>query len=378
LHEFLGEEYGAKSLAIVGAICTTLGFLGMFAVELTVGSRFISGLIQKYPQWAVVMALSTVAFVYTSLGGFRAVIVTDRIQMGAIWILLLALVAFVGSYFFEQGFTESIALIPESVKSFTWREGLGSFLWGILVINMLSYMADMSIWQRIGASEEPATVMKGLGRSVLNSLITWTVLVALACLAWVVVKPVAGENPLLTILATAGLKAGIWGKIVLFCVVLGLFGAMLSTASTQLIAVSHTVYEDLLGRLRRLSLADRVSSGRELLISRVILIYAALLAMILVEWLAYLGFSVADMVFAVYGAQLALLPPIALALWLPRERLRPMAKWANWAIALGFTGGWTAEIIGKLTESHLAFLSPIVSISVSILIMALAWGKSNR
>ncbi|MFT6961863.1 MAG: Na+/H+ antiporter NhaC, partial [Flammeovirgaceae bacterium] len=36
LHEFLGLEYESDSLALVGAVCTSLGFLGAFAVELTV------------------------------------------------------------------------------------------------------------------------------------------------------------------------------------------------------------------------------------------------------------------------------------------------------------------------------------------------------
>ncbi|GAG60129.1 unnamed protein product, partial [marine sediment metagenome] len=45
LHEFLGTEFNSEALLYVGAICTSLGFLGAFAVELTVGSKFFAGLV---------------------------------------------------------------------------------------------------------------------------------------------------------------------------------------------------------------------------------------------------------------------------------------------------------------------------------------------
>ncbi len=217
-------------------------------------------------------------------------------------------------------------------------------------------------------------MLKGLGKSVSISALTWTILVALACLVYVAITPVAGENPLITLLAFLGLKMGIFGKIILFLVVLGLFGAMLSTASTQLIAVSHTIYEDISAKLRKTSLANRLESKRELTLSRVLLIYVALIAVIIVEILTYYGFSVADMVFAVYGAQLGLFPPIILALFLKKEKLKPISNYAKWAIIAGFIGGWGSEIINKLVEMELSFISPIVSLSVSSLIVLVGLG----
>ena len=93
LLEFLSTEFSSESLGYVGAICVSLGFLFAFAVELTVGSKFFAALVPGIPTWSVVIVLSAVAFVYTAIGGFRAVIVTDRLQMISIWLLLLALPA---------------------------------------------------------------------------------------------------------------------------------------------------------------------------------------------------------------------------------------------------------------------------------------------
>ena len=380
LHEFLGHSFGSNKVALVGAICTVLGFLSAFALELTVGARFISGLIKGYPQWTIVATLSVVAFVYTSLGGFRAVVVTDRIQMVAIWLLLFSLSAFTFYYIDGHGgWDVRIGSAPDGVFELTYREGLISFMVGIFIINIFAYAADMSVWQRIAASDKPQTIASGLGKSVLQSALTWTVLVGLACLALTIIQPVEGENPLLTLLATVGLKSGAFGQLVLFFVVLGLFGAMLSTASTQLIAVSHTLYEDIASRFRKkIALAERLSSGKELFFSRVLLIYAALVAVIAVEWLTYFGFSVADLVFAVYGAQLSLLPPILLALFANQAKLKHLAGPAAWAIGFGFCAGWSGEFVGRLLNSPIASLSPIISIAVSGCIMGFSYFVSAK
>ena len=47
--------------------------------------------------------LSVAAFLYTALGGFRAVIVTDRIQMISIWLLLIALPVYYIYHIVAQG-----------------------------------------------------------------------------------------------------------------------------------------------------------------------------------------------------------------------------------------------------------------------------------
>ena len=49
LHEFLGREYDSRVLSYVGAVFTSLGFLGAFAVELTVGSRLFAALVSDVP-----------------------------------------------------------------------------------------------------------------------------------------------------------------------------------------------------------------------------------------------------------------------------------------------------------------------------------------
>jgi Na+/proline symporter len=373
LHEFLGTEYNAPAVALVGASCTAMGFLGAYAVELTVGSRFLVGLIPGVPSWLAILALALTGLIYTSAGGFRAVIVTDRIQMVTIWILIISLSGFYIWYLSSSGNSSGVlARIPRSVYDFSWREGLLSFLIGVFVINVPTFLSDMSVWQRIAGSQQRQTVFGGLGRSVISAGTSWGMLVVLACLVPIAATPSEGQNPLLALLSSIGASDRSIGPVVLFLVVLGLYGAMFSTASTQLIAVVHTVYEDIVARLRKRPLSQRLNSSHELRFSRVLLVGAAIAAMLGVEALSAAGFSIADLVFAIYGAQLGLFPPVALALFQSRTRLQTLSRWAIAAIAGGFVVGWGAAGLGKaIGNSDIVFLAPAISLLLSSLILGL-------
>ncbi|MBN1818261.1 MAG: hypothetical protein JW828_12955 [Sedimentisphaerales bacterium] len=367
LHEFLGTEFNSEALSYVSAACNSLGFLAAFAVELTVGSRFFAWLVPEVPTEIVVVVLSVVAFVYTAVGGFRAVIVTDRIQMVSIRALLVALPLFYLYYVNTHGgWQASIDRIPPAVLFPSFRPGLVSFLIGILIINVPTYISDMSIWQRIAGSQKPETVAGGLLSSVISSAVTWSMFALLACFSFMMIRADSTNNPLGDVLQVVGQTGTFFSGVVLFVAVLGLYGAMLSTASTQLIAVSHAVYEDVFSRRRKEKLGQRMESARELRISRTILVMAALLSTVLVQVLSTVGFSIADLVFAIYGSQVGLCPLAISALLLRREQLRRMSDWAASAVTAGFVLGWGSAFFGVMGKNeNLVFLAPVFSLLVS-------------
>jgi Na+/proline symporter len=367
LHEFLGTEYKSEPLRYVGAVCTSLGFLCAFAVELTVGTKFFAALVPGVPSWTVILVLTVVAFLYTAIGGFRAVIVTDRIQMFSIWLLLLSLPLFYMYFIFTHGgWSENFSKIPVGTLDFSYREGLFAFLLGILVINVPTFISDMSIWQRIAGAQEDKTVSTGLLRSIFSSAATWGVFALLACFSFMIVQAKEGVNPLLGVIHVIGNAEGTLPMIVLFFSVLGLYGAMLSTASTQLIAVSHTVYADVFSRIREHPSKERIESKKELNISRTILVFAAIVSTLLVQLLERGGLSITDLVFAVYGPQLALCPLVITALLFKRQQLSNLSAWAALAVTVGFITGWGSAVYGGLTDnSNWVFLSPVLSLIAS-------------
>ncbi len=368
LHEFLGVEFNSQAVVLVASACTSIGFLLIFATELIVGSRFLAYLVPEIPEWITVIFLSTVGFVYTAIGGFRAVIKTDQIQMKMIWGLIIILVCYYLYHILNSGIEASIANVPSGVLDFSPRPGLGFFLLGITIMNIPTHISNMSIWQRISGAQNPKTIIAGFRRSIWSISFSWGLLALLACMAYMVVTPESNQTLLSDLLITIGNSP--MGLIVLFIVVLGLYGAMLSTASTNLLVVAHTVSEDILAKYKSAPLSERVKSKKEVWTSRLILAISALIAVFLVEGLKYLGFSIADLVFAIYGGALSLFPLIITALFSNRNRLARLSSYANAAVIFGFTFGWGAAIYGKsIGNSNLIFLSPGFSISISFVIL---------
>src|SRR5262249_1733925 len=147
LHAYIGTEFASKRLALVASVFTAIGYLTAFAVELTVGSRFLAPLLPGIPTGLIVTMLAFVSFVYTGLGGFRTVVVTDRLQMAFIWLLLAAVAAYYAVVVQSQGLAASIGRIPEELKSLSWQSGRVSFVLGILIMNLLTYVSNMGLWQ---------------------------------------------------------------------------------------------------------------------------------------------------------------------------------------------------------------------------------------
>ncbi len=373
LHDFIGTEFSSKNVSLIAAVCTTIGYLSAFAVELTVGSRFLAGLIPGIPEWISVTVIASVGLLYTTLGGFRSVVVTDRIQMGFVWMLLFSLIIFYAIYSFSLGgLSVGIHNIPESLRTISWSNALIPFVIGILIMNLFTYVSNMGLWQRIAATQDSETIVKGMRKTVYQSAFSWVLFALVAVGALIVVQPVAGQNLLITLMNNVIDKP--FGRVVLFCVTLGLYGAMLSTASTQLIAISHTVYEDVLAPFRNKSLDTRIASVKELRFSRIILFISAVAAIVTVEVLRIIGFSVADLAFSIYGASLGLVPPILFSLFLPRDQLKNLGVWATVALSFGFAISWASAFYGKaIGNGDLVFWAPVVSLASSTIILGGSW-----
>ncbi|WP_335973250.1 hypothetical protein [Gaetbulibacter jejuensis] len=363
LHEFLGTEYNSKSVAMVASICTSLGFLLIFATELIVGSRFLASLVPEIPEWITVIFLTFVGFFYT-LSGFKTVIKTDQLQMKMIWAFIISLGLFYVYHIVTTDWQTNWAKLPENITSINLNSSLWAFIIGIAVMNIPTHISSMAVFQRISAAENPDIVVKGFKRSIWGIAFSWGLLVILACFAYMIVTP---ENPktLLPELLTA-ISSSIGGKLVLFISVLGLFASMLSTASTNLIVVTHTLSEDVFAKFKNKSLEERIDSKNEFKFSKRVLAASALVAILLVEGLKQIGFSIADLVFAIYSGSLVLFPLIMVSLFHQRKRLAQISFYASLAVIFGFLAGWGSAIFGKLIgDGNLIFLSPVIGICIS-------------
>lgn len=369
LHAYLGAEFRSANLALVASLCTAVGFLSAFAVELTVGSRFLAGLIDGIPPLVTVIVIAFVSFTYTAIGGFRVVVITDRVQMWFIWLLILSMGAYYAVTASGQGWGASFHRIPPQLRTLTWSSGLTAFIIGIAIMNLLTFVGNMGLWQRISGAQKAEIATRGMWSSVVGAGVSWSLLVLIAVGSFMFVGQDPGENLLVTMLKS--MRTSGFGRAVIFFVVLGLYGAMLSTASTQLIAVAHTLYEDVVSAFHHIDVHRRANMRVEARKSRVLLVVSAVLAVGVVELLRMWGFTVADLAFAVYGAALGLVPPVLFTLFLSREVTQRLSASATLAVALGFASCWAAAAYGRAVgNTNVVFLSPIFSTAVSSAVMA--------
>ena len=226
LHAYLGTEFDSSTLALVASVFTAVGYLSAFAVELIVGSGFLSGLLPGVSKVLTVAVLTAVSFIYTGMGGFRTVIVTDRIQMWFMWLFIVAMGAYLYFAGANEGWPVAIQHIPESIRKPSWNNGLIPFIVGIAIMNLLMFISNMALWQRIAGSQEPTIVVRGMAGSVLGAASSWSLLVLIAVGALMLVTPNSNENLLVTTLSSVQHSAA--GKLLIFCSVLALYGAMLS------------------------------------------------------------------------------------------------------------------------------------------------------
>ena len=371
LNDFLGKEYNSKSVRLVSAICTSLGFLSAFALELIVGSVFFASLVPGMQPITMLVILALITFIYISIGGFRAVIVSERIQMVSIWLFLTLLTSFYAFYIINNGGSSGVFKdVPAGMLNLSSRKGLYSFLAGIFVMNVPTFLSDIGIWQRIGGSQKEHIVLRGLLRSTFSATVSWSLIILLACFAFALTKKEGNVNPLVLVIKTVESDKSFFAMLVLFFVTAGLYGAMLSTASTLIIAVSHTLYEDVFSRLRRFSLQQRLESKNELIIPRIILFISIVVSIAAIYILWRKGFSIADFVFTIYGAQVGLCPLVIAALLLKRERLAGLSGWAVAAVSAGFLTGWGSAIYGNFFHKEsFIYSSPVSSLFVSSVIL---------
>lgn len=258
--------------------------------------------------------------------------------------------------------------MPVHVYDMSYRPGLTAFLIGVFVINVPTFVSDMSVWQRIMGSSDKTIVRSGLTRSVLITAATWAAFAFIACAIIVSIPSTQNAgNPLLTLLLTISEAGGIVFSALFFVAVLGLYAASLSTVSTQLIAAAHAFQIDVFRR------SENASGTGELLLSRFILVAGATISVLVVEALDRLGFTIADLVFAIFGAQLGMVPAVFLALFKPVQGLRKFRRASIVAVFGGFVVGWSCALFGKITgNGNLVFLSPAFSLLFSATVFFLA------
>lgn len=414
LQTFLGESFSSPTLRRIASATSVLGFIGLFSTEILVGTTLFTGLTGHSKDHAPIVAfVAALVVFYTTLGGFKSVVVTDRWQAAGV-ILVVAVLVFSA---FNIGGNSNHQLIAPSLLKLHFDPLL---ILNFLIINTLYPICDMSAWQRIAAARDSETARRGFFAALISFFITWSAII-FAALALTEYTGGATDGTALIKPLELLANTGLTGTIVVGLALAALSAAMLSTGDTFLIAASQSLSIDILAAdfFAEKREKERVASESDLSLegnsetdsSRVVIttlrqeVYAgvpatkvlfqarlSIVAMATVGVLAFgflmnIGFAVADFVFVVYGSTIALLPAIVGAFMITSESLRgKLATYSIMSLVLGLAAGWAygvAAVTGSgpklpLIGDASAYNSPTVALIVSGAIFAIGLALTGR
>ena len=370
IHGFLGNAYQDKKIKNITSIVTTIGFMGIFSTEILVGSNILkdilpAGIDPLYP----IILFAIVVIVYSLLGGLKSVIITDLYQAaGTIIAIFLVLIVAIklgkqdGVYFQGSPF-KSIWLSPLMMLNF-------------FLINVPFPLVDMATWQRIAAVKKKKGAKKGVIITIAVFLISWLVILFSALLL-TEYSSMDHSGGLTYSLIKFAKSYGIYGVITVLIVFPSLVAAMLSTADSYLVASAQTIIMDvkdhdyfdkhsIVPSKEDFDRFDLNPDDRKVVMdTRYFMFIGGIIGISLVILLEKIGFKVDDLVFAVYGSSLSLVPSTIIAL-IKKDNIKYLSPAAIVSIVSGTFFGWVYGILSVLlsTYPHNSFLQNFAEIDL--------------
>ena len=363
LFEFLGSSYSSHYLQTVSSFVIIFGYLGVIGVEIVIGSVFVGALFPSVSIYVLAGVITLCVLLYTLIGGFRMVIKVDAVLMKLIWLMVICIIAFIFvSWSMQSEFTFQ-QVIPKSMYDFSYRENLITALIGFFVLNVTGFLVDLATWQRVSATKEKDVLHGGIMKSSVAILVSWSILCVAACLTPLVVQGGSTGMNSLVLLFQQMSSSGLFGQLIFIVCILGIFGAILSTSSTLLISIVHSIHSDILVRKN-----DGINS------SRFITAIVTILAVIVVFFMYSIGFGVVDFVIAIFGSQISLFPVILMALFSVKAISKLWRRTAILSVTLSFAVGWVAILIAVYSKNNdLVFILPFVNLLVASVVIAIGF-----
>ncbi|MEM9622411.1 MAG: sodium:solute symporter [Pseudomonadota bacterium] len=263
IYAFLEQRLGPQT-RLVASLCFQL-FRGVATGVTVYGVALVLTLLLDISYTMAVVILMGVTIAYDVLGGMRAVVISDVIQM---LLIVAAVLVTIGFLLTQVSVDNVLALQRTQALDFNWglRSEDSYGFWPMLIGGFFLYAAyygcDQSQAQRVLAAQSPAASNRVL---LLNGLLRFPV-VLLYCLLGLVLAAYAAATPtfISALPATASgapnynlvfpayvlqsFPAGLLGLVMV-----GIFAAAMSSIDSALNSLSATTIEDLLNRRGQMS-----------------------------------------------------------------------------------------------------------------------------
>lgn len=163
--EAIEKAYGDRARVFL-SIVILLASINFVASQLVAAGQLFQSLL-AVPLFFTVPAIAAGVMTYTWLGGYLAVVMTDKIQVGAITIGLLMLLGF--SVMSLLNLNRPLGGEHVSFVTFEWHELLptNSKQWGMVLTFVLGWIIAPEMWQRMSSMGQPKDAQKAAGLATL-------------------------------------------------------------------------------------------------------------------------------------------------------------------------------------------------------------------
>jgi Na+/pantothenate symporter len=219
---------------------------------------------------------------------------------------------------------------------------------------------------------------KGLKKAILYFTLIWSTLVICSTLFFnseILLKHFdPNQLTLSDYLITYLYHGGVLQNFILAIVFAGLLAAMITTSDSILIIISQMILFRLVGN----SDEKKNITVKQIRLS---MFAIGLFSFLIFSVFSYFNYDVVDLIFSIYGAQLALFFPVLISLYLKKEDILPkISKYVQCAILLGFLSGWASAIYGAKLGGDSVWLynAGVVSFFVSGIIILFGYLKNKK
>lgn len=381
LQGWLGNSYGSASVRNTALLFSFVGYISIFSMELLVGVTVLEPFLGKgVLAFAFIYLIFMVA--YSIISGFRAIVATEQWQFRFVVTAVFVLIALVPLLAFGNGQAAPLGEIASGL--FKQWNAPWPFVVGIICMNVPAPFADAATWQRLCATRSVEDARRGLGRAIPWFILIWGGLIVCASLISGIATHSQAFDPahgtLMTFLVSTLAQGGALHLGLLFLFILGLFSAMITTADSLLLVSAQMFTQDF---CRIHPESEPAKDAHGLRVARTSLAVIALLSFGLFAVFQWLKFDVVQLIFAIYGAHIALFPAVIAALFFKKRLQLSKTATAAWlSTTLGFLAGWGSAIYGKNSgETDWLYNAPAVSLIVSLVLFLLvslpSWRRSS-
>ncbi|MDK2879551.1 MAG: solute:Na+ symporter, family [Thermoanaerobacteraceae bacterium] len=322
--QYLENVYDVR-MRVIAAVITALCSSIIVGSQIIGGASVVSAITGISMSWTIWIAGGIVLY-YTVNGGLWAVALTDVIQGGLVWIGVAF--ALIPALKLAGGWDNVKTTLEPSLLSLTSGGAMKFFIVAALA-SMFNAVTDQCEIQRIFAARNEDTSKSALlARVVIQTPIGWISAILALC-AIIIFGNQKFDNPAL-VLPT--LLKTVYSPIIGGIFLVGIMGAVMSTADTLLSAGSSVLIEDIYHRI-----VNRNASQNDLLrVAKKITFFLGVFSIVLCYYLPGIVDSII-LAFSIKGATLAF--PIIASIFFKRFITKNGAFWGTLLTAI-FVIGW--------------------------------------